>query len=78
MKIINRRQALMFSLGGLSAVALPALHLNRASAQGAHDMHNMAPAAANKATGVKLPHPALLQPDNSGLVKLKIDHRVFE
>ncbi len=72
MKIINRRQALMFGLGGMSAVALPALHLNRASAQGAHDMHNMAPVSANKATGVKLPHPALLQPDNSGLVKLKI------
>lgn len=72
MKIINRRHALLFGLGGLSAVALPALHLNRASAQGAHDMHNMAPAAAKSATGVKLPHPALLQPDNSGLIKLKI------
>lgn len=76
MKIINRRQALMFGLGGMSAVALPALHLNRANAQGgvqgAHDMHNMTPAAGNTATGVKLPHPALLQPDNSGLVKLKI------
>lgn len=72
MKIINRRHALMFGLGGLSAVALPALHLNRASAQGAHDMHNMAPAAAKSATGMKLPHPALLQPDNSGLIKLKI------
>lgn len=72
MKIINRRHALLFGFGGLSAVALPALHLNRASAQGAHDMHNMAPAAAKSATGVRLPHPALLQPDNSGLIKLKI------
>ena len=72
MKIINRRHALLFGFGGLSAVALPALHLNRASVQGAHDMHNMAPAAANSATGVRLPHPALLQPDNSGLIKLKI------
>ena len=72
MKTLNRRQAMLFGLGGLSAIALPALHLNRASAQGAHDMHNMAPAASAAPTGVKLPHPALLQPDNSGLVKLKI------
>ncbi|WP_376709422.1 multicopper oxidase CueO [Pseudochrobactrum lubricantis] len=72
MKTLNRRQAMLFGLGGLSAVALPALHLNRASAQGAHDMHNMAPAASAAPAGVKLPHPALLQPDNSGLVKLKI------
>ncbi|MBX8782322.1 multicopper oxidase CueO [Ochrobactrum sp. GRS2] len=72
MKTLNRRQAMLFGLGGLSAAALPALHLNRASAQGAHDMHNMAAAASAAPTGVKLPHPALLQPDNSGLVKLKI------
>jgi len=72
MKTLNRRQAMLFGLGGLSAITLPALHLNRASAQGAHDMHNMAPAASAAPAGVKLPHPALLQPDNSGLVKLKI------
>ena len=72
MKTINRRQALLFGLGGLSAVALPALHLNRASAQGAHDMHNMSPAAAAAPSGVKLPHPALLEADSSGLINLKI------
>lgn len=75
MTSINRRQALFLGLGGLSAVALPVLHLNRARAQGAHDMHNMhgaAPAQSSISGGGKLPHPTLLQADKNGQIALNI------
>ena len=72
MKIFNRRQSLLLGLGGMTALAMPALHLNRASAQNAHSTHGANHAAPGKNVAIVLPHPTLLQPDNNGLISLKI------